>query len=359
MHLGIFSCPICETLIQEQLDVKHEKRDPNDVKSVMRIRCLRSSQCEWHGKESDYWTKHHDTCLAEPDVKCINEGCKAIFRKRDALLHSAQCSMRVIPCRRCNRKIMGHHFDRHKKLECPGRLLQCLECSEKVVAHQLLWHRQNSCNARKITCPLGCDQLVSRNDINNHIAETSPLEHLQSMAKVLQELRKENTHLRQEVNQLTKMTTLSHRLSSFQWQFSASRIKTHSVELESKFWKTTHTKSWKTFLCVGSRVVNQLSLFVRGNVSLNMDVQFSFCIVNSIDDSKSIFKDSHDDGFGKHLIEDKDGKTVIEAGFEIFAECRVLFDEPGFVDDESGMITVRCGVFPLQTSSDVEVREVE
>ena len=81
--------------------------------------------CEMRFQTEGELAEHVLTC-GYRTMDCENEGCNAVFCKKQMESHDSLCPFKIVKCeQRCDESIMRREMDRHCITVCPMKLVNC------------------------------------------------------------------------------------------------------------------------------------------------------------------------------------------------------------------------------------------
>eukprot|EP01128_Nolandella_sp_AFSM9_P006102 TRINITY_DN3069_c1_g4_i3.p1 TRINITY_DN3069_c1_g4~~TRINITY_DN3069_c1_g4_i3.p1 ORF type:complete len:440 (-),score=56.91 TRINITY_DN3069_c1_g4_i3:45-1364(-) len=145
-----------------------------------------------------------------------------LIRRKEMDLHTQNCPARLVECPNCRGSIKASQLAAHGNL-CPMGRSECPKCEQSILNNELSQHLRNLCPENEINCPFGCEGLVVRRNLKEHV-EGSVFEHLELMRvenqKALLLMEEKYKHdLRERDQKLEELDNRS-RLQIVTWELS-------------------------------------------------------------------------------------------------------------------------------------------
>eukprot|EP01062_Namystynia_karyoxenos_P030460 TRINITY_DN2275_c0_g2_i5.p1 TRINITY_DN2275_c0_g2~~TRINITY_DN2275_c0_g2_i5.p1 ORF type:complete len:642 (+),score=230.21 TRINITY_DN2275_c0_g2_i5:77-1927(+) len=76
---------------------------------------------------------HNAGGCTETPFRCGNEGCGAVFPRRDTVAHLRSCTHCLIPCELCEQRVKRGELQHHLSSACPRRTVRCDHCKKEHI----------------------------------------------------------------------------------------------------------------------------------------------------------------------------------------------------------------------------------
>ena len=175
-------CPHCRSRLEYYPD-KKSLRMINDLQ----VKCpyYIEGKCQWKGSSSEL-SNHLKVCDIKP-VTC-SLGCGKQFEKKNMELHMKYfCGLRKIPCKYCQKKVLGKNMTKHHQV-CPKMSIPCPnKCSSiKEITREKMKEHIKVCPDQLVACKytkFGChEKEMKRKDYDQHLS-TAIEQHLDLVAE--------------------------------------------------------------------------------------------------------------------------------------------------------------------------------
>ena len=238
---GLLVCPRCKGILREacfsnkgehlclSCKMKGEKTNSNlqvrntvsDLKSLCPIH---ERGCKWEGNLGEC-EKHLEECGHVYEMCKI--GCSLVFSRDELKVHSKEmCSHRLVVCEHCNADFKYCDLPTHHN-RCHRMPVRCeLGCDKLVIRENMTQHMDTECGEKEVNCPFlryGCKVgLIRRKEMNQHL-EDNKFEHMvmkvnsseETVVKqneTIMQLVRNNEHMVMKVNSLEERNVKQNRI---------------------------------------------------------------------------------------------------------------------------------------------------
>ena len=106
-------------------------------------------------------------------VETCKLGCGVVLIRDELKVHEkGDCPQRKIPCKLCKRSVRFCDMTNHLG-ECPKMEMSCeLECGRKLWRENMAQHLEQECGMVVETCKLGCGVELTRDELKIHVTDT-------------------------------------------------------------------------------------------------------------------------------------------------------------------------------------------
>ena len=168
---GVQVCSSCEV----RSFFSSSKQAPNLSlrKMISSLKCccpLINRGCDWLGTLNDC-ENHLATCGYVKD-KC-KLGCREVLQRNKLKVHEIEdCPQRKVECEHCHNKFKFCELTTHLD-ECPKMEVSCkLKCGKKLCRENMAQHLEQECGLVVETCKLGCGVELTRDELKIHVTDT-------------------------------------------------------------------------------------------------------------------------------------------------------------------------------------------
>lgn len=197
------ACPITNN------PIKSSPIKVNLISSILERQSLycrnKTKGCEWSGFYRDLSSHLSNECMKET-VRCLYDNCQSKFLREEYSDHIDNCSYRTIKCPDCQMEFLSNQNKDHE-LKCLKRKIQCTQgCNLLIERDNISNHIKNDCLFTLTDCPYakyGCEDRFFKKDKDKTISETTE-KHLLLLTKSYEELEK-------KTNELEKQLAISKR----------------------------------------------------------------------------------------------------------------------------------------------------
>lgn len=156
--------------------------------------------CDWSGVFKDLAAHLSIDCSKEL-VNCISSDCPTQTSRKDINEHILQCPYRKIQCPDCFISLTAKEKQEHET-RCMMRKVQCTQgCNQIIERCNIGNHMKNDCLYTLIECPFakhGCEDKFIKKDMEKVLNETMS-KHLMLITKSFEELEKKSNALENKV----------------------------------------------------------------------------------------------------------------------------------------------------------------
>ena len=196
----------------------------SNVLNKLQIQCKnRKSGCEWIGLLM-HLKGHLSITCPKQIVSCELKGCEAKCFRENIKSHMDSCVYRVVQCSYCEVYLAFIELSSHHDNVCPKIEIDCpQQCGKKEKREAMNEHLKLYCGNTVVKCPLdrvGCQTTMFRKELDDYL-ETNSTRHMimivdqvesneakrQENTKVIEELVKENSTLKMQIEECKKHIT--------------------------------------------------------------------------------------------------------------------------------------------------------
>ena len=201
---GLLVCPRCQGILREacfpntgeyfclSCKKRGEWTYPN-LQVIATVLLLKSScpiherGCKWVGNLGEC-EKHLKEC--EYVYEMCKIGCGLVFSRHELKVHSKECSHRIVLCEHCNAGFKYRDLPTHHNM-CHRMPVRCvLGCDKLVIRENMTQHMDTECGEKEVNCPFlqyGCKVgLIRRKEMNQHLEDRNN-EHMTMKVNSLEE----------------------------------------------------------------------------------------------------------------------------------------------------------------------------
>lgn len=200
-------CPCDREKLDKDKDIFPDKASERRILSYM-VKCP-CAGCQWTGELRD--VEVHEKRCPQKVVECPSEKCTMKLPRGLIDEHlKTSCLWRIVCCPYCNESHPKSQEQMHTE-SCPLFPLNCINGCEQIIPRiQMPNHLETECLLTPLACPyqeLGCTTKVERRDLERHVTDQTTV-HLSLACKKLvhlhQEFNQEKTKLKKEIDDLKK-----------------------------------------------------------------------------------------------------------------------------------------------------------